>query len=403
MIRRLLLSLVALTAARAAEPLKILYISGGCCHDYTAQADLIPRGLEERANVKVTSFQDPNTTTSSRIKVYDDPNWAAAYDVIVHNECYSDTKEPEWTQRILKPHKEGKPGVVIHCAMHCYRDGTDEWFQFCGVTSRRHGAAYPHEVRNVDGLHPVMQGWGPAWANPAGELYWIEKVWPGTHILCESKNQEKGNSEPCVWTNNYMGKTRVFGTTLGHHNETASDPKFLDLLTRGVLWSADKLNGDYLKKREDKRVPVNLALNKKATASSFEKPKGNDASKAFDGKPATRWCAGGGQKGEWLQVDLGKPETLTGARIAWEASHASYQFKVEGSADGTAWQMLNDSSKNVLKSPNEIPLKADGIRYVRVTYLGTDVGGWASIWEMQVYGTATEIQKATVSNDDSKV
>ena len=123
---------VLMLTASAAEPLKVLYITGGCCHDYTAQKDIIPAGLEERANLKVTVFQDPNTTTSSRIKVYEDANWAAAYDVIIHNECYADTKDPEWTQRILKPHKEGKPGVVIHCAIATAR------------TSGSNFAALPH-------------------------------------------------------------------------------------------------------------------------------------------------------------------------------------------------------------------------------------------------------------------
>lgn len=393
---------VLMLTASAAEPLKVLYITGGCCHDYTAQKDIIPAGLEERANLKVTVFQDPNTTTSSRIKVYEDANWAAAYDVIIHNECYADTKDPEWTQRILKPHKEGKPGVVIHCAMHCYRDGTDEWFKFCGVTSHRHGAHYPHEVRNVDATHPVMQGWGPAWANPAGELYWIEKVWPDTHILGESKNQENGKAEPCVWTNNYMGKTRVFATTLGHHNETVSDDKFLDLLARGIIWSANKPVNDYVKKAEPKRVPVNLALNKKGIASSTQP--GNEVERAFDGKPGTRWCANGGQKNEWLQVDLGQPETLTGARIAWEGAQAAYQFRIEGSADGKAWQLLNDSSKNSIKGTNEVPIKAEGVRYVRTTFLGADTGGWGSIWEMQVHGTKSELVSASApAADDNKV
>lgn len=246
---KLILLLLAFAAlpSFAVEPLKVLYITGGGGNDYTSQAALISQGLQERANVKVTVFQDPGTTTASKIKVYEDANWAAPYDLIIHNECCVDTKDPAWTQRILQPHKEGKPGVVIHCAMHCYPDGTDEWFKFCGVTSRRHGGAYSHEVRNMDAAHPVMQGWGPAWANPAGELYWIETIWPDTHPLCESKNHENGKSEVCVWTNQYIGKTRVFGTTLGHHNETVSDGKFLDLIARGVLWSADKLNGDYLK------------------------------------------------------------------------------------------------------------------------------------------------------------
>jgi len=45
-----------------------------------------------------------------------------------------------------------------------------------------------------------------------------------------------------VWTNIYNGKTKVFGTTLGHNNATVDDSRYLDLVTRGLLWSVDKLD-----------------------------------------------------------------------------------------------------------------------------------------------------------------
>ena len=50
-----------------------------------------------------------------------------------------------------------------------------------------------------------------------------------------------------VWTNIYNGKTRVFATTLGHNNETVADARYLDLITRGLLWSVDKLDDEHLK------------------------------------------------------------------------------------------------------------------------------------------------------------
>ena len=242
----------------APRPLRALLITGGCCHDYEAQKNLIKRGLEARANIEVTVVHQGGSSTNSRIPLYENADWADGYDIVLHDECFADVDDPQWTARVLEPHRNGVPGVVIHCAMHCYRDGTDQWFEFCGVTSRRHGAHYPHEVLTRDGEHPVMQGWGAGWANPAGELYWIEKVWETAHPLASSRNQEKGNEEVCVWTNDYRG-TRVFGTTLGHHNETVDSPEFLDLLTRGTLWACDKLNDDYLKPAEPIQRPVNLA------------------------------------------------------------------------------------------------------------------------------------------------
>jgi hypothetical protein len=39
--------------APAPKPLRILLVTGGCCHDYAAQKDLLKQGLEARAHVVV--------------------------------------------------------------------------------------------------------------------------------------------------------------------------------------------------------------------------------------------------------------------------------------------------------------------------------------------------------------
>lgn len=36
----------------------------------------------------------------------------------------------------------------------------------------------------------------------------------------------------------------MFSTTLGHINKTCEDPRFLDLVTRGLLWACDKLDAN---------------------------------------------------------------------------------------------------------------------------------------------------------------
>ncbi|MED5285803.1 MAG: discoidin domain-containing protein, partial [Planctomycetota bacterium] len=390
-------------ASNGEEPkqLKALLITGGCCHDYSAQKQLIKKGLEARANISVTVVQQGGTTTNTKIPLYENPQWAEGYDVIIHDECFAAVDDPAWTQRILKPHQGGVPAVVIHCAMHCYRDGTDEWFKFCGVTSRRHGAHYAHEVLNRDAAHPIMRSWGPGWANPAGELYWIEKVWPTAHPLAAAKNREKGNEEVCVWTNEYHG-TRVFGTTLGHHNETVSHPKFLDLLTRGTLWACDQLNEDYLILDEPQEIPVNLAKGKKTTASSEESNKNNFAKNAVDGNPATRWCAANDRAPQWLKIDLGQRRKIQGCRLAWEQPATTYRYRVEGSLDGETWKTLVDrSTNNQAGAVDEFPEQE--VQLVRVTFLGSN-GGWGSLWEVEVYGDETEVidPKAVLQEEESK-
>lgn len=381
-----LLTIARLLAADepAVKPLRVLLVCGGCCHDYDSQKEMISKGLQLRAYVDVTVVQQGGTATDSKIPLYEKENWADGFDVVIHDECFSDAKESEWMARVLKPHKAGLPAVLLHCAMHCYRDGTDEWFKFCGVTSRRHGAGYAHEVLNRDAKHPIMQKFGPAWANPAGELYWIEKVWDTAHPLAVSKNQEKGNDEVCVWTNDY-GKTRVFGTTLGHHNETVGHPAYLDMLTRGTLWACDKLNDKYLKPVKPQLVPVNAAKGGKATASSEEKNKNNFALNAIDGNSGTRWCATGGQSGEWWQVELEKAQKVTGCRLDWESPGAVYRYVVEISTDGKAWKSVVDAADNKGKEYTH-KFDAPDTKFLRVTYLGCETGGWASLWEVSVFG-----------------
>ena len=39
----------------------------------------------------------------------------------------------------------------------------------------------------------------------------------------------------------------MFSTTVGDNNDTVADARYLDLVTRGLLWSCDKLNGTYPK------------------------------------------------------------------------------------------------------------------------------------------------------------
>ncbi|MEM7144538.1 MAG: ThuA domain-containing protein [Verrucomicrobiota bacterium] len=249
-------SLFALTTVQQASSdenpasstkLKALLITGGCCHDYPNQKIIIPAGISERTNLDIdwTVIHEGGTTTDTKIPFYENDNWAEGYDVVVHNECFAKIEDIEWADRVLKPHKEGTPAVLLHCAMHCYRVPDDRWFEFCGVTSHRHGPKHPFAVINLKADHPVMANFGESWTTPQGELYYVEKVWDTATPLAHSKSEATGEMNVNVWTNDYgPNNTRVFATTIGHHNETMASPEYLDMLTRGTLWAAGKLNDD---------------------------------------------------------------------------------------------------------------------------------------------------------------
>ena len=226
------------------RPLRGLLISGGCCHDYPGQATILTEGISKRANVTWDIVMDPGQTgTKHKVSIYQTEDWAKKYDVVLHNECFADEKELDWLERIVKPHRDGVPAVVIHCAMHCYRAPTNDWFRFVGVTSHRHGSHFDYPMTNTAPAHPVMKGFPASWRTPKEELYHIEKVEPTATPLATGWSHETKRAEVNVWVNQF-GKGRVFGTTIGHYNHTLQDPAILDLLARGLLWSTGKLDDD---------------------------------------------------------------------------------------------------------------------------------------------------------------
>lgn len=241
------------------KPLRALLVLGGCCHDYAAQKEAISKGISERAHVNVEIAFDPDKTTKHLNPVYEKANWAEGFDVVIHDECSSDITDLAVIDRILEPHRKGLPAVILHCGMHSYRSqGYPEvtpWFQFTGLQSTGHGPQVPISIEYVSAGGPIIKGlenWTTIneelYNNSAGKL--LDSATPlarGKQITKNKQGEENKAESVVVWTNNYRDTSRVFATTLGHNTETVADDRYLDLITRGLLWSCDKLNDQYLK------------------------------------------------------------------------------------------------------------------------------------------------------------
>ena len=235
-------ALPAAAFAAPAKPLKVLLITGGCCHDYDLQAKAFKEGAGKLAEIDWTVVNEGGKGTQAEIPLYNNPDWAKPYDVVVHNECFANTTNEAYIRKITTAHKAGKPAVVIHCAMHSYRAATiDDWREFLGVTSRRHTKPFNIPVKIAAPGHSTMKGFKADWVTPIDELYVIEKMWPHTTALATAVSPEDKKEYPLIWASEYGGKTRVFGTTLGHNNETVADPRYLDLVARGLQWSVGRL------------------------------------------------------------------------------------------------------------------------------------------------------------------
>lgn len=240
------------------KPLRVLLITGGCCHDYAKQKDILKQGIEQRANVEVVQVHSDDKTTKPPLAIYGNPDYAKGFDIVIHDECAADIKDPATVEGVLKPHRDGIPGVNLHCAAHCYRVGAPAkphpagspeamWFEYLGLQSSGHGPQLPIEV-TFDPNHAITKGMS-TWTTGKEELYNNVRVFDGAVALARGKqgagDQPGKNDVVIVWANQYGDKkTRVFSTTLAHNNDTVSDARYLDLVTRGVLWATDKLNAD---------------------------------------------------------------------------------------------------------------------------------------------------------------
>jgi putative membrane-bound dehydrogenase-like protein len=413
-----LLFLLAVASVGHAEtkPLKALLVAGGCCHDYAKQHLILSQGIQARANVQVDVVWTDDKSVNPPLPLYDNPDWAKGYDIIIHDECAAGVKDMALVKRILDVHQT-IPAVHLHCAMHSFRTGTDAWFKHLGIQSAAHGPQEPIAITFVDKEHPITKPLAD-WTTIKEELYNNVNLFDG-HPLAMGKQVVKGKDVDYVvaWTNEKQG-ARSFSTTIGHNNDTVADARYLDLVTRGLLWAMDKLTPEFLtpfkgenkitfvpaKPVEAPKPPVlpKDGLPVKASASSEESGKGNYAWKAVDGDEGTRWCASNPSYPQWLQLELEKPETLTGIKTTWENAGV-YQFKVEGSSDGKTWSTLVDGSSNTNKAPytNDFA-KVEGIRFVKIHALGKTSGGWASIREVQLKGPNIKAVAPKLSEEQKK-
>jgi hypothetical protein len=257
----ILLGAVALRAAEP-KPLRALLITGGCCHDYATQKDILKKGLEARVNIVVDQVHTDDKSTRPPLAILGKPDYAKGYDLVIHDECGSDISDPATVEAVLKPHQDGLPGVNLHCAMHSYRIGNPNeaatpgtphafWFEYLGLQSSGHGPQEPISISFTNKTASIARGLAD-WTTGKEELYNNIRLFDTATPIARGKQSYKGRNGAertsdfvVVWTNLYgPKKTRVFSTTLGHNNATVEDPKYLDLVARGVLWATGHLNED---------------------------------------------------------------------------------------------------------------------------------------------------------------
>ena len=210
----------------------LILTSPGVYHNYEQQTQDIGRGIVERANVRFdVSLAEPDRWRTT--------DFSLGYDVLIYNICMANNQDAALIANMRRQTEElGVPAVFIHCTMHSFRE-TDLWWPLLGLQSKAHEPLGP--LRQIqDGTHPILTGIPEDWVLPEDELY-INLDFIGQRLL--STVGEDGEAHTTAWIA-YHGLTPVFGTTLGHSEETLKNTAFHQLLANAVLFVTGNLTAD---------------------------------------------------------------------------------------------------------------------------------------------------------------
>ena len=113
---------------------------------------------------------------------------------------------------------------------------------------------------------------------------------------------------------------------------------------------------------------------------------GNTASSATDNDPISRWSNQG--FGSWIQVDLGGVKTICSADISWyKGNDRQYTFDISSSQDGNVFSKIFSGINTVTDAPEKYTFSETRARYVKITVTGNTQNNWASISEVEIFGS----------------
>ena len=164
--------------------------------------------------------------------------------------------------------------------------------------------------------------------------------------------------------------------------------KFMLLLLSWIILiiSSSQINHSFINDANAQSCSVNLPVST-ITASGND---GNVPQNVLDNNVGTRWSSNG--IGQFITADLGSVQkNICSVDIAWyNGNSRKYHFVVSTSIDGTSFTQVfsGDSSGTTLNSEKYV-ITATDARYVRVTVNGNTVNNWASITELDVFGSGS--------------
>ncbi|MBK5720118.1 family 43 glycosylhydrolase [Dysgonomonas sp. Marseille-P4677] len=172
-------------------------------------------------------------------------------------------------------------------------------------------------------------------------------------------------------------------STRGFFRQIAADKLIFDKNGRILKIEAGHKGIGYLQK--DSNPYKDIAFGAKVKASSYYdenfKPK-----YAVDNNNATLWRAKNCSEKEWIEIDLGKAQSVKRIWTQFEHATSFYQYLYETSTDGKNWTVFSDKQNNTLAGS---PMTDHGdikAKYIRLTISGNEMNGlFPAVWNIKVF------------------
>jgi type 1 glutamine amidotransferase len=236
---RVCLMIVAMSSmATAAEPPRVLILSGANNHDWKQTTPAIRAALEESGRFAV-DIEDKVGAMK--------PQSFAPYAVIVSNyNTYGEgapqeTWSTETKQAFLAHIAKGHGLVIIHAGSSVFYDWQEFQNLACGTwkDGTNHGDIHINRVVFTPESHPITEGLSPFWIR---DEFWQKiHVAPGAKPLAsvtpDPAFKGSGTAENILFTTE-SGGGRGFAIFLGHDTTTMKNSAWKTLLQRGTEWAA---------------------------------------------------------------------------------------------------------------------------------------------------------------------
>ena len=152
-----------------------------------------------------------------------------------------------------------------------------------------------------------------------------------------------------------------------------------------LFFSASEMNGTFLNDAHAQTCSNNLPV----SSVSANGNDGNVPQNVLDNNLNTRWSNLG--IGSWILMDLGSTDTICSVDIAWySGNQRTSSFVISTSTDGSSFStVFSGASSGTTLNSEKYTFSSTDARYVRVTVNGNSQNNWASITELDVFGTSS--------------